>query len=163
MQLPAKSNDHMTCASLGNRSWMKKSKVKKMTRQNISTIQEMFKCKSYNLSQTSIQVFVKFQFIEKRNSCAHLCKCLAVWCGAVENSRDVFLLWWTEFLADVLKTLRASPSVRVTTLLRQAFSAMFCCVLPREGNEHYCRLYRFHRWTFATEVLADVEKQKRSH
>ena len=30
---------------------------------------------------------------------------------------------------------------------------MFCCVVPREGNEH-CRSYGFHRWTFATEVLA---------
>ena len=27
---------------------------------------------------------------------------------------------------------------------------IFCCVVPREGNEH-CRSYGFHRWTFASE------------
>ena len=55
-----------------------------------SQIQETFKCTSYNLSETSIQVLLKFQLIEKRNSCAHLSKCFAVWCRANEGIKDGF-------------------------------------------------------------------------
>ena len=39
------------------------------------------------LSRTSIQVLLKFQLIGKRNSCAHLSKCSAVWCRAKEEIR----------------------------------------------------------------------------
>ena len=55
-----------------------------------SQIQETFKCTSYNLSETSIQVLLKFQLIEKRNSCAHLSKCFAVWCRTKEGIRGGF-------------------------------------------------------------------------
>ena len=70
----------------------RKRRRRKDTTEHLKYIQEMFKCTSYNLSETSIQVFLKFYFIAKRNSCVHLCKCLAVWCGAEENNRDGFLL-----------------------------------------------------------------------
>ena len=49
---------------------------------------------------------LKFQLIEKRNTCAHLSKCSAVWCRAKEEIKDGFLSCRTEFLADVSKTLR---------------------------------------------------------
>ena len=56
-----------------------KSKAKKIGHSRTSKIQEAFyKCTNYNLSETSIQVLLKFQLIEKRNSCAHLSKCSAV-------------------------------------------------------------------------------------
>ena len=61
MQLPAKSNDHMTRASFRDRSWMKNRKRRrKDTTEHLKYIQEMFRCTSYNLSETSIQVFLKF-------------------------------------------------------------------------------------------------------
>ena len=58
------------------------------------SIQETFKCTSYHLSdhETSIQVLLKFQLIEKRNSSAHLSKCFAVWCRAKEGIKDGFFL-----------------------------------------------------------------------
>ena len=64
-----------------------KSKAKKIGHSRTSKIQETFKCTNYNLSETSIQVHLKFQLIEKRNSCAHLSKCSAVWCRAKEEIR----------------------------------------------------------------------------
>ena len=48
------------------------------------------KCTSYNLSETSIQVLLKYQLVEKRNSCAHLGKCSAVWGRAKEEIKDGF-------------------------------------------------------------------------
>ena len=49
---------------------------------------------NYNLSETSIQVLLRFQLIEKRNSCAHLSKCPAVWCRAKEEimARTAFFM-----------------------------------------------------------------------
>ena len=70
----------------------RKRRRRKDTTEHLKYIQEMFKCTSYNLSETRIQVFLKFYFVAKRNSCVHLCKCLAVWRGAEENNRDDFLL-----------------------------------------------------------------------
>ena len=64
-----------------------KSKAKKIEHSRTFKIQETFKCTNYNLSETSIQVLLKFQLIEKRNCCAHLSKCSAVWCQAKEEIR----------------------------------------------------------------------------
>ena len=46
--------------------WKIESAAEEKTRQHLKYIQEMFKCTSYNLSETSIRVFLKFHFIEKR-------------------------------------------------------------------------------------------------
>ena len=64
-----------------------KSKAKKIGHNRTSKIQETFKCTNYNLSETSIQVLLEFKLTEKRNSCAHLSKCSAVWCRAKEEIR----------------------------------------------------------------------------
>ena len=61
--------------------------MKNRKRSRTSKIQETFKCTNYNLSETSIQVLLKFQLIEKRNSCAHLSKCSSVGCRAKEEIR----------------------------------------------------------------------------
>ena len=76
--------------------------------------------------QCSIQVILKFQLIEKRNSCAHLSKCSAVWCRAKEEIRARTAFFMLKRIPHGrFKTLQASPSVRGTTSLRQAFSASF--------------------------------------
>ena len=117
VQLPAKSNDHMTRASFCDRRWMKNRKRcqrKNTTELNISNIFK--KWSSVRVITFLRQVFKCFWSCTSSknvNGCAHLCKCLAVWCGAEENNRDGFILWWTEFVADILKTFRASPSVRL--------------------------------------------------
>ena len=56
---------------------MKKSKAKKIGHSRTSKIQETFKFTNYNLSETSIQVLLRFQLIEMRNS----------WCRAKEEIR----------------------------------------------------------------------------
>ena len=80
----------MTHAALLQTELKEKSKAKKIGHSRTSQIQETFKCTSYNLSETSIQVLLKFQLIEKRNSCAHLSKCFAVWCRAKEGIKEGF-------------------------------------------------------------------------
>ena len=48
------------------------------------------------------------QLIEKRNSCAHLCNCFAVWCSQQRRKRSRTAFFYAELnlLADVLKHLR---------------------------------------------------------
>ena len=57
-------------------------------------LEETFKCTSYNLCKTSIQVLLKFQLIEKRNSRVHLIKFFAVWCRAKEEIKDGYFFFF---------------------------------------------------------------------
>ena len=139
----------------------RKRRRRKDTTEHLKYIQEMFKCTSYNLSETSIQVFLKFYFIAKRNSCVHLCKCLAVWCGAEENNRDGFLLccfmvnWiprrrlkhfvgqvqvydWSYNLTETSIQCKYLHLKLIENRNSCAHLQLFCCVVPREENEH-CR------------------------
>ena len=49
-----------------------------------------FKKRSSVRVTTFVRQAFKFQLIEKRNSCAHLSKCFAVWCRAKEEIKDGF-------------------------------------------------------------------------
>ena len=50
------------------------------------------------------------QLIEKRNSCAHLCNCFAVWCSHQRRKRSRTAFFYAELnlFADLLKHLRKS-------------------------------------------------------
>ena len=55
----------------------------------------------YNLTETSIQCkFLNFKLIEKRMSCAHLCKCFAEWCRATET--NIVAAVRTDFMDELL-------------------------------------------------------------
>ena len=114
------------------------------------------------------------QLIEKRNSCAHLCNCFAVWCSYQRRKRSRTAFFYAElnWLADILKHLRQGQVHELQPYWEKylmqvfelqayiekrnscAYLQMFCCVVPSEGNKCYGRSYEFHRWTFVTEVLA---------
>ena len=59
------------------------------------------KCARYNLPDTSIQYkFLNFELIEKRKSCAHLCKSFAEWCRATET--NIMAAARTDFMDELL-------------------------------------------------------------
>ena len=152
-------------------------------RQNISNIFK--KCSSVRVITFLRQVFKCFWSSTSSRNVIVVYICANVWlCGAEPrkttgtaffygglNSSQTF---WKHFVRQV-QVYDWSYNLTETSIQRKylhlklienrnscAHLQMFCCVVPREGNEH-CRSYGFHRWTFATEVLADAEKQKSRH
>ena len=127
-QLPTKaretSDDHMTSAALCKQSWMKNRKRKRSDIVRHIKFKKLLNVRVTTFLRQAFKMLLKFQLIEKLNSCAHLSKCFAVWCRAKEGIKGGFLILnWIP--RRRFKTLQASPSVRGTTSLRQTFSASF--------------------------------------
>ena len=91
---------------------------------------------------------LKFQLIEKGNTCAHLSKCSAVWCRAKEEIKDGFLSCRTEFLADVSKTLRQVQVYEVQPYWDKVLN--FKLIEKCNSCAHLCKC--FVEWCRATET-----------